>query len=161
MIITLKDKIKQDKAFTGIDLSISIIILVIAISVIASMSYKLYLSGSGIKRNVIATNYQIEIQEMIQTLEYNKVTFKDDNTLKNELDRILNTEGICDVNENSYTAIANNFDIKVQIENYKDRFEEQENKEDYVKIITVKISYNLGKSDNIETLEIKTLKTIN
>ncbi len=158
MIITLKDKIKQDKAFTGIDLSISIVILVIAVSVIASMSYNLYLSGSGIKRNVIATNYQIEIQEMIQTLEYSEVTFNDSNTLKSKLDTMLNTEGT--VNENSYTARVDNFDITVQIENYKDRFEKKENKEDYIKIITVKISYNLGKTNNVQTLEIKTLKTI-
>ena len=88
MTITLKEKMKQEKAFTGIDLSISIIIIIIAVTIIASMSYNLYLSGSGIKRNVIATNYQIEIQETIQATEYEKVTFSN-NDLKNELDKRL------------------------------------------------------------------------
>ncbi len=161
MIVTLKEKIKQEKAFTGIDLSISVMIIIIAVAVIASMSYNLYLSGSGIKRNVMATDYQIEIQELIQATKYEEVTFKDNTALKTKLDDLLKTTGTTNDTENSYTGRVNNFDVFVQIENYKDKFETEENKEDYVKIITVKISYNLGKSKNVETLEIKTLKTIN
>ena len=151
MIVTLKEKIKQEKAFTGIDLSISVMIIIIAVAVIASMSYNLYLSGSGIKRNVMATDYQIEIQELIQATKYEEVTFKDNTALKTKLDDLLKTTGTTNDTENSYTGRVKNFDVWVQIEN----------KEDYVKIITVKISYNLGKSKNVETLEIKTLKTIN
>lgn len=163
-MITIKNKIKQNKGFTGIDLSISAIVILISVSIIATMIYNLYLSGLGIKRNVIATDYAINILETIQATEYSKVTFNDEDIeLKYVLDNLLN---IKDNNRNSssienskYIANVDNYELEIKIEKYSDRFNTGE-KKDYIKIITVKIQYNLGKN-NKEILEISTLKTIN
>lgn len=161
-------KIKENKGFTGIDISVSIIIIIITISIIATMLYNLYLSGAGIKRNVIATDYAINILETIEATEYQEVTFNNnedkDLKLKKKLDELLKKES--QINNNTYKSNVNNFDIEIIIEKYSDRFNNSENKkEDYIKIITVNIKYNLGKdtnnSTNTETLTIRTLKTIN
>ena len=173
MIISLKNNLKQNKGFTGMDLSISIIVILISISIIATMIYNLYLTGSGIKRNVIATDYAINILETISATEYSKVTFENDNTLEGVLDTLLNTDGIYDSTTKTYTAITkgstsnydNNYKIEVFIEKYSDKFE-KEKKQDYIKIITVKVHYTLGKNNadnsiNNEVLEISTLKTLN
>lgn len=167
MIISLKNKIKQNKGFTGMDLSISLIVILISIAIISTMIYNLYLSGAGMKRNVIATDYAINILEDIQATEYASVTFKQEEstTLKTKLDKMLKVTGNCDNNTNTYNANVNSYDITIKIEKYSDKFNEGE-KEDYIKIITVKIQYNLGKNNtdktaNTEVLEISTLKTIN
>lgn len=167
MIKLLKNKIKENNGFTGVDLSVSAIVILISVAVISTMIYNLYLSGSGIKRNVIATDYAINILESIESMDYASVTFNqnEDTKLKNKLDEILKANGICDNNANSYNANVNNYDIIVTIEKYSDKFNTGE-KEDYIKIIKVKIQYNLGKKNvdksvNTEILEISTLKTIN
>lgn len=167
MIISLKNKIKQNKGFTGMDLSISVIVILISIAIIATMIYNLYLSGAGMKRNVIATDYAINILENIQATDYASVTFnqEESTTLKTKLDEMLKVTGSCDNNTNTYNANVNSYDITIKIEKYSDKFNTGE-KEDYIKIITVKIQYNLGKNNadksvNTENLEISTLKTIN
>lgn len=160
-------KIKENKGFTGIDISISIIIIVITISIIATMMYNLYLSGAGIKRNVIATDYAINILETIEQTNYEEVTFNNSEDeqlkLKKKLDELLKKES--QINNNTYKSNVNNFDIEIIIEKYSNRFNNLEvKKQDYIKIITVNIKYNLGKdsnnSTNTETLTIRTLKTI-
>lgn len=160
-------KIKENEGFTGIDISISIIIIVITISIIATMMYNLYLSGAGIKRNVIATDYAINILETIEQTNYEEVTFNNSEDeqlkLKKKLDELLKKES--QINNNTYKSNVNNFDIEIIIEKYSNRFNNLEvKKQDYIKIITVNIKYNLGKdsnnSTNTETLTIRTLKTI-
>lgn len=177
MKILLKDTLKKNNGYTGLDLSVSAIVILISISVIATMFYKLYFAGIGMKRNVVATDYAINILETIQATEYSKVTFNDEDIeLKYVLDNLLN---IKDNNRNSssienskYIANVNNYTITIKIEKYSDREEiKTEVKDDYIKIITVNIKYNLGKKlnknvdddddTNTEILEISTLKTIN
>lgn len=160
----MKIKLKTNKGFTAIDLTVSIMIIIISVSVITNMFYNLYLSGSGIKRNVIATDYAINILELIEATDYELVTFNEDKelNLKNKLDEFLKTES--KIENNIYTSNANNFDIAISIEKYSEQNEVDEEKEDYIKIITVKITYSLGKNSdkttNKETLTISTLKTI-
>lgn len=160
-------KIKKNNGFTGVDISVSIIIILITISVITTLFYSLYLSGEGIKRNVIATDYAINILETIEATDYELVTFNDseDDTLqlKEKLDELLKKESI--INDNIYNVNVNNYDIEIVIEKYSDRFDNTEDtKEDYIKIITLNIKYNLGKNSdktaNTEVLKITTLKTI-
>lgn len=168
MIKLLKNKMKQNNGFTGLDLSISAIVILISVAVISTMIYNLYLSGSGIKRNVIATDYAINILETINATEYSKVAFNTgDDTLKNELDNLLdpNDSFESSIIDNKYILNVNNYNISVTIEKYSDKFNTGE-KEDYIKIVTVKIEYSLGKKNvdksvNTEVLEISTLKTIN
>lgn len=166
-MIKLKEKLKKEKAFTGLDLSISIIVIIISIAVIATMIYNLYITGAGVKRNVIATDYAINVLELVGSTEYNDVTFTENNSLKEKLDSFFGKQG--EIKDGKYNIVmgtqgtsGNNFDITVGIEKYKDSHPE---KEDYIKIIKVIIKYNIGKTSsnsvNEETLEISTLKTIN
>lgn len=166
MRTSYKESIKNNRGYTGIDLSVSIMIILISVSVIATMVYNLYFTGAGMKRNVIATNYAINILETIQATDYSLVTFnneEDENLqLKNTLDNLLKTNG--SINNNKYINNLNDYyNITITIEKYQDRFPSGE-KEDYIKIITVSIDYNLGKKSNKdinnEKLEISTLKTI-
>lgn len=163
-MIKLKEKLKQNKAFTGLDLSISIIVIIISITVIAFMIYNLYIIGAGVKRNVIATDYAINALEIVGSTDYEDVTFVENNSLKEKLDAFFGKEGNITQEGNYEVTIGtpgtsgNNFDIIINIEKYSDVNTE---KEDYIKIIKVNIKYNLGKETNEETLEISTLKTIN
>lgn len=161
MKILLKDTLKKNNGYTGLDLSVSAIVILISISVIATMFYNLYFAGTGMKRNVIATDYAINVLETIQATDYSSVTFnqEESTTLKTKLDEMLKVTGSCDNNTNTYNANVNNYNIKITIEKYSDRFNTGEIK-DYIKIIKVEIQYMLGKN-NTETLEISTLKTIN
>lgn len=154
----MKNNLKDNKGFTGLDISVSLIIIVISITVIASMFYSLYLSGTGLKRNVIATDYAINILEKIQTMDYDDVNYNNLN-LKNELDSVISNEGASVQSRfegGNYIVTVNNYKISVNIENYS---ETHSLPNDYIKIIKVSIEYNLGKN-NKETLEISTLKTI-
>lgn len=174
MKILLKDMVKKNNGYTGLDLSVSAIVILISISVIATMFYNLYFAGTGMKRNVKATDYAINVLETIQATDYESVTFnqEENTTLKNKLDEILKVTGSCDNNTNTYNANVNNYIITIKIEKYCDREEvKTEVKADYIKIITVNIKYKLGKKlnknvnddddTNTEILEISTLKTIN
>ena len=166
-MIKLKNKLENNKAFTGLDISISVIVILISISVIAAMIYNLYITGAGVKRDVVATDYAINVQELIQSTSYDEVTFVDNDALKEKLDDFFGKSG--EIKDGKYNIIMgtqgtsnNNFDITVGIEKYKDTHPD---KEDYIKIVKVTIKYNLGKQNsqnaNEETLEISTLKTIN
>lgn len=162
---TLRKLIRKNNGYTGVDLSVSAIIITISVALIATFVYNIYISGEGLKRNVVATDYAIIILETIESTDYEDVTFKEDTSLKKILDNILgDINGKINTTTNTYTGNAKNYNIDVKIENYNEKFQTDE-KEDYIKIITVSISYNLGKKSNnepnTEILEIKTLKTIN
>lgn len=167
MKTSIQNRIKKNNGFTGTDLSISIMVIMISVSVIATLYYNLYFAGTGMKRNVVATDYAINILETIEAQEYSLVTFnaEEDSSLelKSILDNLLKVNG--NIQDNQYITNVSNYNITVKIEKYSDRFAVTENKEDYLKIITVTIEYNLGKKSNkqvnTEKLEISTLKTIN
>ena len=155
----MKNKLKDNKGFTGVDISVSAIIIFISLSIIASTFYSLYVSGNGLKRNVIATDYAINILEKIQTMDYDSVYYGSTD-LQNELDSLLiGNNGTISSSfiDGNYIVTVNNYKITVNIENYS---ETNSLPNDFIKIIKVKIQYNLDKKNNTETLEISTLKTI-
>lgn len=171
MKISLKNIIKKNEGYTGADLSVSLIVILISIGVIASMYYNIYFAGSGLKRNVTATNYAINVLEAVQSTEYEKVTFnlEEDATLKNTIYNLpifrgQVKENASEITENKYSFKMENYDITVEIEKYSDRFDAENPKEDYIKIIKVTVAYNLGKDKsgnaNKEILQISTVKTI-
>ena len=166
-MIFFKKRLKDDKGFTGLDLSISVMIIIISIAVIATIIFNLYSSGASIKRNVIATDYSINVLETILASEYSDVTFQNSNTLKERLDTLTGKTGTIDSNKNSYLVTSNSYDIEVDISKPSEKYTNINNEVDnYIKVITVKVSYNSGKNSsnntiNTDVLEISTLKTLN
>jgi hypothetical protein len=161
MKFTLK-RTNREKGFTAVDLTVSLVVILLSISVISMMFYNTYLSGAGLKRNVIATDYAINILETVEATDYELVDFSDEEQiLKQKIDDILGNSTSGTVINGIYSASISGYDIKVEIEKYADRFATNE-KEDYIKIIKVTIEYKLGKNKDATTekLEISTVKTI-
>lgn len=66
--------IKSEKGIMGIDITISILMIAIFTSVVATLLYNIYITAVGQKRATVASNYLIDIFEYIDKINYNDVT---------------------------------------------------------------------------------------
>lgn len=62
--------IKEEKGLTGIDISISIILITIFIAFIANLIVNINLNSEDIERKTIATSYAVQEIEQIKALGY-------------------------------------------------------------------------------------------
>lgn len=126
-------KIKSNKGVTLTDVGVAIIIIMLLGVVIANMFYNIYLNVSLIRLNATAVNYAVNILEDIDRLPYEEVN--------------NNLLVLKDYN------IKSMFTAKIDVENYN---EQNTDKEDLIKIVTLTISYNMsGESDEIIFKKLK------
>lgn len=126
-------KIKSNRGVTLTDIGVAVIIITILGVVIANMFYNIHLNVSMIRLNATAINYAVNILEDIDRLPYEEVN----NNLLELKDYNL---------KNMFTATIN-------VENYN---EQNTDKEDIIKIVTLTISYNMsGESDEITLKKLK------
>ncbi len=125
---------KSEKGFTGVDIAISVVILMTFVTVITSMFYNLAITSNRIKRKAEATNIAIRVIETMKILEFDKLT-----------------EGMTldDINNlsNNKIEVPNGYTVTVGVDN--------STYPDVIKIISVQVDYKIGKQDediNIETL---------
>ena len=143
----MRTNLKGKKGFTTIDLLMSMMIVVIFASVMASVSYNTYLSSIEAKRTATALNYAVDIFEHIGILNFDEVQVSND---------ILNIEALSEL---EYTEVGTNivkakngpYNITLGIEDYKN-----DNK---IKIITLTIEYQVSRK-NTEKVELQRLKII-
>lgn len=122
--------LKNKKGFTAIDISISILIIIIFVSVISSAFYNYSLSNTAIGRNSMALNYVIDVIEEVEQMDYLQVT---DESVKNKLQELYNSGKISD-----------SYRIATKVLSYN-ATPGNTNKKDLIKILTVKIEYLMGK----------------
>ena len=61
--------LKSKKGDTAVDISISILIIIIFVSIITSAFYNYYLSNTAVARNSTAVNYAIDVIETVEQMD--------------------------------------------------------------------------------------------
>ena len=143
-------KIKDEKGFTGIDITVAVIIIMLFMTLIGTIFYNITASHRKLERKTEATYIAIDVMEKLKAQnyedlivgEYNSNKITDEEYEKNKTAKILKD------------AIEEGYSLKVTIKNYNTP---EENGYDLVKIITVKVEYKVGK--NTENVELKTTVT--
>ena len=125
---------KNEKGFTGVDIAISVVILMVFVTVITSMFYNLTVTSKRIERKTEATSIAIKTIETMKILEFDKLTEGMD------LEDINNL--ISDKIE-----VPNGYTVTVSVDN--------STYADVIKIISVQVDYKMGKQE--ETINIETL----
>lgn len=70
----MSTKVKKENGFTTVDIGIAMMIVVIFVSIMASMLYSVYASQTEAKRTAVALNYAVDIFEEIGKTAYTTVT---------------------------------------------------------------------------------------
>lgn len=139
--------LKQNKGFTQIDIIIAVIIIVIFVSMIAALFTNLANEYKQISRKSDATSIAINVIEKIKQIDYSKIDEDADGIMTvEEINNLLSEEEKID-EEVGYL-------IEVEVLNYKDYEENVEQDiEDILKKITVKVNYTVGKTNENVTIE--------
>lgn len=134
----MKRYLQSQNGFTGIDVSIAIVILFIFTILISTIFVNIYLQLISAQRNATANFYATSISELVDKMYYQDIT--------NE----SMLESINGMN------IANGYTATVQVERYVPEGYTEQNSKDLVKIVTISIQYNVGQATkNISIRRIK------
>ena len=150
-------KLRSNKGFTGIDISVAVIIMLIFVVLITTLFYSFSVSSKNVERRSEANYLSIQIIEAIKTLDYGDIPIV-------SLAKVTK-DGITDIEETQETEalrnkILNDVGIKegytatVQIQTYKDYINSAEELEDVIKIVTVQVEYTVEKTP--QAVEIRT-----
>lgn len=151
---------KNNKGFTLIELSISILAVVLFSTIVANVNYAIFTNSVDAKKTAIATEKTVEVLEYIGTINIEDY-FDEYGNLENTIIEKIENE------KEEYTnpSMENNtISFKIENENYAclvtfDDYANGENEAqvNILKIVTVTITYNVGK--NSETVSIQRLLT--
>lgn len=128
--------LKSKKGFTGVDVSISIIAIIIFTSTILSLMYNVKVENAKIEGKILANIYLTETLENIGIADYDDVTTNNSKLFPKEM--------------------SDSFSINVDVSKVSD--EDNTKTEDLIKKVNVKISYKFGKKtyeENMQRLKIK------
>lgn len=132
-------KLKSEKGFTGIDIAISIVVLFIFVSLIASLIYNYNVSSKEATRKSTALELAINEIESIKTKKFDDIN--NDPSINNVTNEATAQKGF-------YKTII--------VEDYAE-IVTGEKERDIVKKVTVKISYmSNGKEEKVELSTIVT-----
>ena len=127
---------KNNRGFTTADIVVGIIIIILFISIITTSFYNYYLSIQSKNRKTLATNSIIDVIENVEIMNYDDITIDSVNNLINQ----LTLEG----------NIPNGYKVTAILQKYNET-EGNENKQDIIKILTVRAEYTVNsKQENIE-----------
>lgn len=126
------EKIKSDNASTMTDVTVGILILIIFTGILTSSFYNIYKHNISIRMDAIANDYAIKILEDIDRMKYDEVS--------NELNNVLVEK----------YSIDQKYNATLEIKNYN---EEDNTKEDIIKIVKLTIKYKLNDEDKVYTIE--------
>ena len=131
-------KIKSEKAFTGIDITIAIIVITTFVAIISVLFYNINFSTEKSETKSKATYYAIDEIEKIKIMDFSEICAKEGE---------LECQNV-QLDEGYYKTI--------EIIDYRDTIENEVEKDDIlenmVKIAKVTISYKVGKNE--EKVEI-------
>lgn len=137
---------KNNKGLTGVDIAISSAIFMIFVSLIVALFYNSSITSTKVERKSVATNKAIEIIEALKVTEFTYLIPTDETPMTLE-------------NLNIYTSkeinIPNGYNLEISIKNPEKDGIEDESMGEIMKIVTVDVSYSIGK--NTENVTITTL----
>lgn len=149
---------KSNKGYTGIDISIAMIIILVFIPTIFGIVYNLQKIRSRTERETIAVNIATDVLEIAKSLNYSEVFISNENS---EFKTILNNKySNLEISNNTvncnYSDVNNiHYKIQVTVSNYYPADIEVQDQNDLVKQITAEVMYPVGnstKSINISTV---------
>ena len=145
-------KFKSEKGFTGIDITIALIIVLLFMSLISVLLFNITKSSKSIERESEATYIATAIIESFKSKNYEDIKLTSEVNITNYLDSNNNqiipvkTSGTVDLNDNRI-LIEQGYTANVIVVNYPED-------EDLVKIITVRVQYKLAAET--KTVELNT-----
>ena len=140
---------KSEKGFTAIDVSISIILIFIFVSILAVLFFQYNNSSKELERKSQATYYAISEIEKVKNSNFDEYL-----GMGNAQVDILE-EGNVQVENESGVMEDTEYYKTITVEDYA--LTRDGKKQDYVKTITVKISYKFN--NETQTVELSTEKT--
>lgn len=153
--------LKNNKGFTGIDVSVALVIFVLFTGIIASLIYNFGVKSKEIDRRAEATNISIQALEGAKQLNYDdivegnansKVTINTDDTTEVPVNIVAKqTDATA-----GFTDLQNGYNIRIEVEKYNER-DGKSDLEDLIKIITVTVKYTVGNEE--QTVDISTTVT--
>lgn len=143
----MKNKIKGQEGFSGVDIVVSIGIIIIFTSIIVAVYLNLHAVNMEVERTGKATNYAISILEKVDELYYSEVT-QDNFKAKVIGNGKHSVAGI---------EIASGYIPNVKVENYNQTNGVANGKMDVVKTVYVTVEYKVG--NKVQSVEMKKNKT--
>ena len=143
--------VKSQKGFTGIDITIAIIVITLFVSIISVVFYNITILSKKVERKTEATYIAQDVIEKIKALDY---------------DEAIETQGedavdIGSYKDNNKLIIDNKeydsaYTIEIKVKKYVPNSNGQENNDsnDLVKIVNVNVLYKIGKE--VENVELTT-----
>ena len=141
----MKTNLKKQKGFTTVDMTIAMLVIIIFVSIVASVSYSVYSTSTEATRTAAALNYAVDIFECIWALDFDNVTI---NRIQSRLPDLNMT---IEANSNGVTKgkIKKGYDYTLTIEDPKG--------DGYVKLITLEIEYKVS-AKNTQKMTLQRLK---
>lgn len=144
--------IKKEKGITGIDISISILIITVFTGIIVALFYNIYITAFSIQKADEATNIAINVIEYAQKLEYDQLLDGPSSDTENSVGSLMRLY-INDEDNTPDMKIPNGYSCRTTVSQYINPEDPGEN---VVKIIDIEVSYKVGKKT--ETFDIKAFK---
>ena len=139
-------KIKSEKGITNVDLIVSIILITLFVTIIATLMYTINTNSDSIERRAEAINYAINEIESLKAQDF--ASLQDTDEATNDFTNIIDADG-------TVTGYAK----KITITDYADLEGKENAISGLVKQVTVEISYRDG--DTTQTVDLSTVITKN
>lgn len=143
-------RIKNNKGFTGVDVAVSLVILLIFVSFIAALFYNLSNTTNRIERKSQATDLAIQFIEAMKATPFETLAATNlEDGMNMTTENFENLTG-------KEVIIPNGYTVKIYIQNPKDSSGNTSVEMGQVmKVIVAEVSYKLGNTD--ENVKIETL----
>jgi len=128
--------IRNNKGFTGVDVSVSVIVLLIFVALITSVFYNFSVKTKNVDRNSEATYIAVQVIEAVKARNFADVA-------------IGNYNSVAGVD------IPTGYTVDIKVEDYHDINQDAE--EGLMKIVKVTVSYTVGNEE--KSVDISTLLT--
>ena len=157
--------LRNNKGYTGSDIIISILILMVFIPTIVSLIYSIDTKNNEVERKNYAMTLSCNIIETLKSIDIDKLDAETNlNDIKNKINKFKANDSEITTNEDgkitfsSEDSDGNRYVVLIKIEDYKDYSGETNIEDNVEKKITVTTEYRINKQT--KNVEISTLKTI-
>lgn len=139
--------LRNNRGFTGIDVSVALVIIVLFAGLVASLVYKFGIASKEIDRKSEATYLAIQVIEGIKQMDYQDII--EDTAGGMTVQNIESSTGQTIENEDGYT-------ITINVQNYKDKMQ-NDTLEDVMKIVKVTVEYTV--ETETQNVDVSTVVT--
>lgn len=165
---------RNNQGYAGVDISISILILVILIPILGGIVYNISKSGDNINKKTYAMNLATNILEVVKGIDeieyvYSKSTEAPENSetksfiyfLNSKIQNRLSDAQIQTIDGNEYIVFTvqdqkhNHYKAVIEVTDFVDTTSIENPKRNVVKKVNTNITYNAG--GKIQTVQISTV----